>query len=216
MKTLNFALTLVISLSLLGLALTFTACSKDSPISVTEPDGMNDPPKLEDVQTITWSEGVPKIAAFNFAIAFISQTFGGELVLEVNGGAECAHGDDDDDETEDEPSLTLQFSVLPGSISQSSFVVLSLDDSVLAGNIDVQFWPSGRTFDPPALFNITACGLDLEGISPESVNIYLIDEEDNSLIPVETSGIVVIPEDGHIDIIDAKMDHFSRYVITKG
>ena len=70
-----------------------------------------------------------------------------------------------------------------------------------------------QIFNPPAIIDITASGVDLSGVDPASVNIYYDNQETGQWEVMESDQIVVNQNEGRIEIVGAKLPHFSRYSI---
>ncbi len=99
------------------------------------------------------------------------------------------------------------------TISQDAELVLSLDDQILLGNVDVTFTPHGITFSSPALLNIEASGLDLANI-PSKIGCYYDNPDTGQWEKMETGDVIIKQDEGYIKIIDAQIPHFSRYAVA--
>ena len=100
-------------------------------------------------------------------------------------------------------NATLRFK--RGSFDGSRYITMSINSKY--GN--ASFSPSG-TFDIPAIYNATIMGLDLSGINPEDIQfVYMA--EDGLYYPIDVQNIFVEPQSGKLQVIEAKLPHFSRY-----
>ena len=76
-----------------------------------------------------------------------------------------------------------------------------------------KFSPSG-TFDKAAIYNATFQGLDLRGVDPDEVRfVYMA--ADGSYVDAECDQIFVEIQSGKLQVINAKLPHFSRYGFVK-
>lgn len=112
-------------------------------------------------------------------------------------------------------NLKITLTVLPETISEDADLTLSVDDQQLVGNVDVVFTPHGITFSQPALLNIEARGLDLSGVDPSKIDIYCDDTDAGVWEKMERNQVLVDPAAGHIQVIDARIPHFSRYALAR-
>lgn len=109
--------------------------------------------------------------------------------------------------------LEINLKIPPYSIYTNTYISMSTNDEYLMGDVYLTFGPHGTKFNPPALLNFKASGLNLSGIDPELVDIYY----DNpltglwELMPSES--ITVDAVAGYIEVINAEFPHFSRYAI---
>jgi len=80
---------------------------------------------------------------------------------------------------------------------------------------DIYFFPH-MTFDQPLQLTLTFSGLDLSelGLSNGKVGFYYVDDQGN-MTPVFNKGIIVNNITGTIMVLNAKLDHFSRYAFGK-
>lgn len=109
--------------------------------------------------------------------------------------------------------LEINLTIPPYSIYTDTYISMCTDDEYLMGDVYLTFGPHGTLFNPPALLDFKASGLNLTGIDPDLVNIYY----DNpitglwELMPSESITIDVTA--GYIEVINAEFSHFSRYAI---
>ena len=76
------------------------------------------------------------------------------------------------------------------------------------GSID--FSP-GMTFNEELRFDIKFTGLDLTGLDPEDVHFLYVDQQ-GVTHPVEYSQLTVDTDKGILEVKDAVINHFSRYI----
>ena len=79
------------------------------------------------------------------------------------------------------------------------------------GSID--FYP-GMTFDKDLLFDLKFTGLDLSGINPSDIQFLYLDPDGNTY-PVQYSHLTVDVDRGILEVKDAVITHFSRYIWAK-
>ncbi len=79
------------------------------------------------------------------------------------------------------------------------------------GSID--FSP-GMTFNADLRYDIKFTGLDLSGINPEDVHFMYLDPNQVSH-PVEYSSLTVDTDRGILEVKDAVISHFSRYIWSR-
>jgi hypothetical protein len=77
----------------------------------------------------------------------------------------------------------------------------------------IDFYP-GMTFDKDCLYDIKFTGLDLTGIDPNDIGFYYL-APDNTVYPVSYSHLTVDVEKGILEVKDAIITHFSRYIWTR-
>ena len=105
-------------------------------------------------------------------------------------------------------SITANARFQRNSFNGKKFVTMEIDDN---GGV-ADFSPSGK-FYKPVIYNLTIQGIDLSGISPKNVKfVYMAD--DGSYYEAENDGIVVDKHAGKLQVINAKLPHFSRYGFT--
>ena len=79
------------------------------------------------------------------------------------------------------------------------------------GSID--FFP-GMSFNDDLRFDIKYTGLDLSGINPEDIHFMYLDP-DGFTHPVEYSSLTVDTDRGILEVKDAVISHFSRYIWSR-
>lgn len=124
---------------------------------------------------------------------------GGEIGLEYERGV--AKG------------VQMVFKVEPNSIPDNADITLGLDTKIVGGSVDLSFGPSGLQFNPHAILNLRAHGLNLNNINTESLGFYYVDSNDQ-LIEMPCDDIIVDKKNGEIKVVNARVPHFSRYAIA--
>ncbi|MHB8578418.1 MAG: hypothetical protein ACYDA4_00945 [Ignavibacteriaceae bacterium] len=88
-------------------------------------------------------------------------------------------------------------------------------------NINMQIGNfAGIDFSPSMVFNIPLSltlkitGLDLQGVDPNSLNFYYL-APDGSTQLVQSDSIIVDVQSGTLEVINARLPHFSRYTWAK-
>ena len=79
------------------------------------------------------------------------------------------------------------------------------------GSID--FYP-GMSFDKDLIYDLKFTGLDLSGIDPDQVRFMYVDEVGNTY-PVEYSDLIVNVDRGVLEVKNAVITHFSRYIWSR-
>jgi hypothetical protein len=100
-----------------------------------------------------------------------------------------------------------------GSISEDAEVELSMETGEILGGVSVTFQPHGVTFNQPSLLNIEASGLNLDGVDPNQIDIFYDNEFTQMWEPMSREDLIVDVSDQSIVLINAMLDHFSRYAI---
>ena len=77
----------------------------------------------------------------------------------------------------------------------------------------VEFYP-GMSFDKDLIYDLKFTGLDLSGIDPNQVRFMYVDEFGNTY-PVEYSALIVNVDRGVLEVKDAVISHFSRYIWSR-
>jgi hypothetical protein len=109
--------------------------------------------------------------------------------------------------------VIVNFQVLPGAVQQDLDLSMSTDDELLMGDVYLTFGPHGTIFSPPAVLNIDAFGLDLSGIDPQAINVYYDNEEVGTWELMQSTEIIVKPDENYLKVVGALLPHFSRYAI---
>ncbi|MCH8126954.1 hypothetical protein IIC38_13485 [candidate division KSB1 bacterium] len=104
----------------------------------------------------------------------------------------------------------ISFEVLPNTISEDTEITLVLDDV----SLELHFTPAGLTFGQPAILNIYAMGLNLEGINPNAIRVYYDNPESGQWEEMENEAVTVNILTGYVNVQNVKIPHFSKYVVT--
>ena len=95
-----------------------------------------------------------------------------------------------------------------GSFEGSQDITIKTDTEFAA----LDFHPEGISLEKPARLTVIFKGIEFDDDSP--IDFQYIDEDDN-LASVDYRRLIVYRELGWVIVIDAKLDHFSRYGFTK-
>ncbi len=108
----------------------------------------------------------------------------------------------------------------------SYFVTLTIPPKAFSGKTDISmtldlenaaivFTPH-MVFNKPLNLNLTFTGLDLSSLdlSKGNVGFYYVDDEGN-FTPVQNSGIIINSSTGTLGVLNAKINHFSRYAFAQ-
>ena len=182
-----------------GMALNFSACSKDSPIG---PDNI-DTPLEQEFQIVSLGQGMPSLAKRISVTKRITSKHGGKLVLKHKWM------DSNGNKVEIKVALEIQ----KDGISEDAELSLTLDDEQFLGNLDLVFGPHGTVFDKAAELSIKAKGLDLSDFDEKTLGLYY-DTEDGKWEKRNWEKREVNTEKGEIEIVKAKLPQFSRYALA--
>ena len=108
----------------------------------------------------------------------------------------------------------VSLEVIPGAVSEDAELSISLDDEELVGDVYLTFGPHGTIFDPPALLNIEASGLDLSAGDPSTIDIFYDNQNTGEWEPMPREALIVDQNEGYINVINAQLPHFSRYAVA--
>lgn len=87
-------------------------------------------------------------------------------------------------------------------------ISLSVNDN----NVSSTFGPH-MEFTKPVIFNATFTGLNLTGIDPNAIN-FVYQDNSGSIEQVDYDALNVDIEEGMLQIVNARIPHFSRYGFT--
>ena len=142
--------------------------------------------------------------------------------IDLNSGQETYLGDTGINKTYDMTSFVgdvelaysfISLEILPGSIDQDKDISLNMETTELSGGVAVIFEPHGTVFNPSALLNLTAYGVDFSGIDPAAVDIYYDNPETGQWELMPRESITVNAATGYLQVVNAQLPHFSRYAI---
>lgn len=98
---------------------------------------------------------------------------------------------------------TLEF--MGGSFSGTKTITMTADDEYCASSLS-----PGMSFSLPGIYNITYTGVDLSEINPSTAKFVYLKANGELEYPMH-DGIIVDQSIGKIQVINARLDHFSRY-----
>ena len=108
----------------------------------------------------------------------------------------------------------VSLEVLPGSVTEDAELSINLDDEDLSGDVFLTFGPHGTVFNPSALLNIEASGLDLSGGDPSTIDIFYDNQDTGEWEPMPKETLIVDQNEGYIKVVNAQLPHFSRYAVA--
>lgn len=185
------------------LAMTFSNCSKQisplGPQSIVEEEKSS----LEFISLNDLGNTLQKSTPLS-ATGYVSRRRGGELAVR--------YGDFNDGNSGF--SVYTSFKVLPHTINESALLKLQLDESLLSGDVGVEFTPHGIVFSSPALLNIEVRNADLSQIDPERLGLYYTSTESGEWEKMTVEEIIIDQENGYLKVVNAQIPHFSRYALA--
>ena len=98
---------------------------------------------------------------------------------------------------------------LPGSFDGSKEISMVMDNTI--GTIS--FYPH-MVFDIPAQLNLVYTGINLSEVNTNSID-FIFQNDDGLTEQVNYDAIKVLPEVGYLELINASLEHFSRYGWTR-
>jgi hypothetical protein len=185
-------------LIMFAVSLNITGCSSDNSPMAPEP---KETPKL---QMLKWNDNPAGLKKVLQVSQLVTIQNGGELKLKYKS-LQTNNGEVD---------VFVVLNVFPNTISQDAELMLTLDDELLVGNVDMKFSPHGITFSRPAKLEIRAEGMDLSGFNPDQIQIYYDNEDTGHWELMKCKKVKVDPNKGSIQVIYAEIPHFSRYALA--
>lgn len=82
-------------------------------------------------------------------------------------------------------------------------------------NTTQKFGPSPFEFDKSLVLTLEYTGVNLHGVDPSEVDFYYIGD-DGQFYKADYTSITVDPESGTLKVVEAKLNHFSRWGWAKG
>ena len=114
-------------------------------------------------------------------------------------------------ESEDEETGAKGWLYLPrNSFDGEKTISVTVVDGLAA----LDFEPSGTSFELPAHLTVQFNGVEFDDDDTDDIDFQFI-ASDGSLVPVEYRKLIVNKKYGWVIVIDAKLEHFSRYGFTK-
>jgi hypothetical protein len=104
-----------------------------------------------------------------------------------------------------EVSIKAKLKIPKNAFSGTETIGYTINDDA-----SIDFFP-GMSFDKDLLYDIKFSGLDLTGIDPDEVR-FLYLAPDGNTYPVQYSDLTVDVEKGILEVKDAVIHHFSRYI----
>ena len=196
-----------------ALTFNFFGCNGDSPVT-------------PEVETISKQKGMHFIKlgdaltslnkGFLTVSAWVTEKDGGKL--EILHGTAFAEGQADTTIEGDYTkvgygtvsNIKVELDVMPCCIKEDVELSMTLDDQC----VDMEFGPHGTTFLMPVLLNITAVGLDLSEANEETLDLYYDNPDTGQWEKVERENVIVTKSTGTLQIVNARIPHFSRYAVA--
>lgn len=125
-----------------------------------------------------------------------------QLISGNNGGTVQLHNSYISGNTQ--VTIDAVLSIPVGAFNGSKNISMQIGDDAA-----IDFSPSS-VFNIPLVLNLKITGVDLSGVNPSDINFYYF-SQDGSVTPVQNDGITITPQTGTLEIINAKLPHFSRY-----
>ncbi len=125
-----------------------------------------------------------------------------QLISGENGGSVQLHESYISGKTQ--VTIDAELSVPIGAYSGTKNISMQIGDDAA-----IDFSPTSL-FNIPLVLNLKITGVDLTGINPNDINFYYF-AQDGSVSLVQNDGITIVPQTGTLEIINAKLPHFSRY-----
>ncbi|MDW7680447.1 MAG: hypothetical protein SCK70_07765 [bacterium] len=194
----------------------FSGCEKFSSPTAPKQEDINRAGFIETsagqkVQVLTFGDVKPSLRKVHKTEKWIQKDEGGNLELKFK----VENSDDGELEVE------IELKIHENSIPQDCKMAMQLDDEKFLSNLDVIFGPHDLQFSKAADLNIKIRleNMYLNGINQDDINVYYFNEEagyweemDCEEILIEVNGGVI----EKIEVINAKLPHFSRYALCKG
>jgi hypothetical protein len=193
----RIAATVVTALLTVGLALNFSGCSKENALG---PIIENEKPDFNILSFGNVQNSLKKTIKVS---KNIKKAYGGTLYLS------------DEFETDDEEvDVDIRLKIHPNSIPADDEFLMSIDSDQFLANLDVVFGPHGMKFSKPAELTINIQGLDLSGLDLNTIQVYYDNQDTGQWEMMECDEISIDIDNGEIEVINAKLPHFSRYALA--
>ncbi|MBN2009109.1 hypothetical protein JW960_07170 [candidate division KSB1 bacterium] len=183
-----------------------TGCSHVSTPTTPTVELTSAPQNLEFVSFADQSNALNKVV-LPAVVDYVTYKDGGEISLDYVTKSAAAS---------DRGALEMKttFTVPPESISEDALLRLTVDPTLLSGDVDVTFYPHGIMFAKPALLNIEVKGADVSDLEIDKLGLWYTSDESGVWQQMVVKEIVVDKEAGYLRIIDAQIPHFSRYALA--
>lgn len=106
-------------------------------------------------------------------------------------------------------SITANARFKKNSFTGQKYVTMSIDDEYIMAT----FLPQS-TFSKPVIYNFTIIGVDLSGVNPSEVDFVYLDPN-GKYEKIKYHSIFIEKQSGKLQITDAELPHFSRYVFVR-
>jgi len=209
---------LIIGIAMTGLAVSFNACTDQSPLSSTD----ENPFAQDNVILIDLGDDFASLSKGELKVsAVVTPEDGGQLVL-IKGKAfkdqqkdfkESGEIEVVDDEDLDivgfgkKSGFIVTLNILPHSVTDTTELSLIMDKK----SFDMEFGPPGTVFAIPAELNIIGVNLKLKKVNIETLGIYFHNPETGQWQKIASENVVVDKKKGFLRIRNAQIPHFSRY-----
>ena len=110
--------------------------------------------------------------------------------------------------------LRITLDIPAGAIDQDMEISLQANTNELFGGVYVTFGPHGTNFNLPVRLNIIAQGVDLDGIDLNAIDIYYDNQDNGTWELMPRTNVNIDAATGTIEVIDALLEHFSRYALA--
>ncbi|MFQ5674314.1 MAG: hypothetical protein ACE5G1_00330 [bacterium] len=210
-----------------ALVLNFFGCFEQFPLS---PEAEKENPASEQlINIISLNKDLPALTHGSVTVTeWVTPEAGGRLLMQlgdvfatpdslidnIDNGTDSTYTDSTSDSANgiygQMAGVKVELEVLPQSVESATELFLKFSDS----NMDMEFGPHGLLFNNPALLNITANGLDLTNVNEETLGLYYYDPETAQWQQVESENVIVSQQSGIIQIVNARIPHFSRYAVA--
>ena len=157
----------------------------------------------QELQIISLGQGMPSLAKRISVTKRITSKHGGKLVLKHKWTSSNGN----------KVEIKVALEIQKDGISEDAELSLTLDDEQFLGNLDLVFGPHGIVFDKAAELSIKAKGLDLSDFDEKTFGLYY-DTEDGKWEKMTWKKLSVNIRRGEIEIVKAKLPHFSRYALA--
>lgn len=185
------------------ITLFFFSCDSNTFFPTESPDYLTHNPDDASLYKLTGFEQLitlpPKSALYKDSIFSVSQTIngedGGNITLEkyyvsASGDSIAIHA-----------NLIIQKHSFVGT----EMITMTVDSEYAA----LQFYPEMVFLKPLRLFQKFS-GLNLQGIPTGTIDFVYVTDEGN-IVPVEKGKVQVVKPQGVVRVMNAKLEHFSRY-----
>ncbi len=154
----------------------------------------------QDVRVLAFSNPTMTLAKKATATQLVRARTGGTVTLAIPGNSKNSA-----------TTLEAQLMIPPHSLPRDTEITVSSEGQYL----DFTFSPGGTRFNPPALLQIDAHGVDLNNVHSEAVSLFYRNEEDGSWEPMKVDFLLLEEGASRVKVSNAQISHFSRYVLAE-